>query len=85
MRQNRRMTSEILPPSSATGQIFAPAVTLEALTFSVGETAQVLGVSEPTIYRLVARRVLRPLPSLRHKRIPKRQVLAYVNAALPES
>ena len=78
------MTSEILPPPSAAAQISAPALSLEALTYSVGETAQVLGVSEPTIYRLVARRLLRPLPGLRHKRIPKRQVLAYVNAGLPD-
>ena len=77
------MTSEIVPLPSAAAQISAPAVSLEALTYSVGETAQVLGVSEPTIYRLVARRLLRPLPGLRHKRIPKRQVLAYVNAGLP--
>jgi excisionase family DNA binding protein len=77
------MTSEILPPPSAAAQISAPVISLEALTYSVGETAQVLGVSAPTIYRLVARRLLRPLPGLRHKRIPKRQVLAYVNAGLP--
>jgi len=77
------MTSEIIFPPSASAQIPAPAISLEALTYSVGETAQVLGVSEPTIYRLVSRRLLRPLPGLRHKRIPKRQVLAYVNAGLP--
>ena len=77
------MNHETIPPPSAAGQIPAPAISLEALTFSVGETAQVLGVSPPTIYRLIARRVLRPLPGLRHKRIPKRQVLAFVNADMP--
>jgi hypothetical protein len=35
----------------------------------------------PTIYRLIARRLLRPLPHLRHKRIPKRQVQALINGA----
>jgi excisionase family DNA binding protein len=50
---------------------------LETLTYSVTETARVLGVSLPTVYRLIARRLLKPLPSLRHKRVSKRQVLAY--------
>lgn len=52
---------------------------LEPLTYSVAETAQVLGISPPTVYRLIARRLLRPLPYMRHKRIPKRQVHALVN------
>jgi excisionase family DNA binding protein len=58
--------------------MFAP---LETLTYSVTETARVLGVSLPTVYRLLARRLLKPLPGLRHKRIPKRQVHAYINSA----
>lgn len=74
------MNSETFPPS-ATAQIAHPVDSLEALTYSVTETAQVLGVSEPTIYRLVYRRLLRPMPGLRHKRFSKRQVLAYVNGA----
>ena len=52
---------------------------LAPLTYSVAETAQVLGVSMPTVYRLIVRRLLRPLPHLRHKRIPKRQVHAFIN------
>ena len=43
------------------------------------EAAQVLGVSQPTIYRLIARRMLRPLPCLRHKRLPKKQVHRLAN------
>ncbi len=53
---------------------------LETLTYSVTETARVLGVSLPTVYRLIARRLLRPLPGLRHKRVSKRQVHAYINS-----
>jgi len=53
---------------------------LETLTYSVIETARVLGVSLPTVYRLIARRLLKPLPGLRHKRVSKRQVLAYINS-----
>lgn len=52
----------------------APPVTVERLTYSVEESATALGVSKPTIYRLVARRILRPVPGLRHKRIPCQQV-----------
>jgi len=58
-----------------------PVPPVESLTYSVTETATVLGVSLPTVYRLVARGVLRPLPGLRHKRLPKRQVHAFVEGA----
>lgn len=53
---------------------------METLTYSVTETAHVLGVSLPTVYRLIARRLLKPLPGLRHKRLSKRQVHAYINS-----
>ena len=43
-------------------------------TYSVAEAASVLGVSKPSIYRLIARRVLNPVPGLRSKRIPMKQV-----------
>ncbi len=52
----------------------APAATPERLTYSVAEAAALLGVSRPTIYRLIGRHVLVPIPGMRHKRIPKRQV-----------
>jgi excisionase family DNA binding protein len=58
---------------------------LEPLTYSVAEAAFVLGVSLATIYRLIARRLLRPLPGLRHKRLPRRQVHAYINSGQPLS
>ena len=47
---------------------------IERLTYSVEESAAALGVSKPTIYRLIARRMLRPVPGLRHKRIPCQQI-----------
>ena len=46
----------------------------EKLTYSVAEAALILGVSRPSIYRLMARRVLIPIPGLRNKRLPKKQV-----------
>jgi len=47
---------------------------IERLTYSVEESAIALGVSKPTIYRLIVREILRPLPGIRHKRIPCDQV-----------
>ena len=76
------MHSQFVPESPALSEnsaLIAPA--LEPLTYSVTETATVLGVSLPTVYRLVARGVLRPLPGLRHKRLPKRQVHAFIEGA----
>jgi len=58
---------------------------LEPLTYSVAEAAFVLGVSLATVYRLIARRLLRPLPGMRHKRLPRRQVHAYINSGQPLS
>jgi len=49
---------------------------VEPITYSVAEAAEVLGVSSITIYRLIYRRMLRPVPGLRHKRISKKQVNA---------
>lgn len=49
------------------------------LTYSVEESAQALGVSRPTIYRLIAREILRPIPGLRHKRIPCEQVKRFAS------
>ena len=85
LNHSGRMNSETISHPFAAEPIPAPAVLHEVLTYSVAETAQVLGVSEPTIYRLVSRRLLRPMPGLRHKRFSKRQVLAYVDAGLPGS
>jgi len=48
------------------------------LTYSVEESAYALGVSKPTIYRLIARNILRPIPGLRHKLIPCDQVQRFV-------
>jgi len=52
-------------------------VPAEPLTYSVWEAAVVLGVSRATIYRLVYRRLLKPVPGLRHKRISKKQLHAF--------
>ena len=59
------------------------AAPLERLTYSVEESATAIGVSKPTIYRLLARRLLRPVPGLRHKRIPCQQVRRLAAGEVP--
>ena len=44
------------------------------LAFSVKETADVLGVSEKSVRRLVVRRLLNPSRALRHLLISKKEV-----------
>jgi excisionase family DNA binding protein len=44
------------------------------LAFSVRETAEILGVSEKTVRRLVSRGLLRPSRALRHLLIPKKEI-----------
>ena len=44
------------------------------LAFSVRETAQMLGVCEKTVHRLVARRLLHPSRALRHLLISQKEV-----------
>jgi len=75
------MKPEITSPSFLRSAeiVSSPADKPESLTYSVTEAAHVLGVSQPTIYRLIARRMLRPLPCLRHKRLPKKQVHCLAN------
>jgi len=79
------MNSETSSSALIAAEVAQPTPSLETLTYSVTETARVLGVSLPTVYRLSARRLLKPLPGLRHKRVAKRQVLAYVNSGQPLS
>lgn len=55
-----------------------------ALTVTVNEAATLLGVSEPTVYRLVSRRMLKILPGLRHKRITRRSLDAYSSGVVAD-
>jgi excisionase family DNA binding protein len=77
----RMRTPESASFSPSADVVASPAVTPETLTYSVAEAAMALGVSAPTVYRLITRRILRPLDCLRHKRIPKRQVYDLLNNA----
>jgi len=53
-----------------------------SLTYSVAETATILGVSPATIYRLLDRRLLKAVPGMRHKRISKKQVEALAEGTI---
>lgn len=49
------------------------------LTVTVKQAAAMLNVSVVTVYRLIYRRVLIPVPGIRHKRIPRWQVEKLAN------
>lgn len=51
------------------------------LFMTVKETAELLGVSEKTIYRLLDRRHLKASPFLRHKMITTASIKAFAAAA----
>lgn len=48
-----------------------PPMEASRLAYTVQEAAQMLGVSDKTVRRLIARRLLRVSRALRHLRIPK--------------
>ena len=47
---------------------------LRRLAFSVRETAEMLGVSEKTVRRLIGRGLIRPSRALRHLLISKKEI-----------
>jgi excisionase family DNA binding protein len=66
--------SSITPESKPVVPEAKPVGTAPRLAFSVKETAAMLGVSEKTIRRLVARGLLRTSRALRHLLIPKKEI-----------
>jgi excisionase family DNA binding protein len=73
------VNTHITSPSPTTPH-FAPDAK-ERLTYSVEEAATILGLSKPTIYRLLVRNILRALPGLRTKRITHLSVEKYIASA----
>lgn len=47
---------------------------LPRLAFSVKETAEILGISQPTVYRLLYRKLLKSSLALRNKMIAKTEI-----------
>ena len=68
---NAQHRKEDLQSAIATSNV---APTIEALTYSVSQTAALLGISKASVYRLLNRRLLKSVRGLRNKRIPRRQV-----------
>jgi excisionase family DNA binding protein len=69
---------KLVPPDAM------PVLPQTRLAFSVKETAAMLGVSEKTIRRLVARRLLRSSHALRHLLIPKKEIERFLELTLPK-
>jgi excisionase family DNA binding protein len=68
---NREIGGNASTPSLSEAQFSAR---VPRLAFSVRETAETLGVSEKTVRRLVARRLLNPSRALRHLLISRKEV-----------
>jgi excisionase family DNA binding protein len=59
----------------STAQVIAkPTVEVRRRAFSIKETAIILGVSPPSVRRLIARGLLRPNRALRHIRISEAEI-----------
>ena len=53
---------------------------LPRLAFRVDEVAEMLGISQQSVRRLIARRLLKPSKALRHLLIPRRQIEEFLKA-----
>jgi excisionase family DNA binding protein len=54
----------------------------QRVVYTTAEAAAALGVNEATIYRLIARKKLRTVRALRHKRILKSELERYVGGPI---
>ena len=52
------------------------------MAFSVRETAEMLGVSEKTVRRLINRKLLRSSHALRHLLIPKKEIERFLDETI---
>jgi predicted transcriptional regulator len=52
---------------------------LRRVAFSVRETAEMLGVSEKSVRRLISRKLLRPSHALRHLLIPQKEIERFLD------
>jgi len=54
---------------------------MEQVFYSVSEVSQLFGISNKTVYRLLQRGLLQSSSALRHKRITRVSVEAFINAS----
>ena len=87
---SRAVLAELLRPPPAAAPPPPPAGGLDKvdkegdlprLAYSMKETAQILGMSYATVFRLVQRGLLRTIPAIRHKLIPRKEVERFLNTA----
>jgi excisionase family DNA binding protein len=57
---------------------------LPQMVFTVKETAEILKVSEKTVYRLVERKMLHAIKALRHLRVTKKSLDVFLASASGE-
>jgi excisionase family DNA binding protein len=67
------------PLVSPSGTDSMSGISTPRLAFSVKETADMLGLSEKTIRRLIARRLLRSSRALRHLLIPRKEIERFLD------
>ena len=61
-----------------------PTSRLPRLAYSVREAAEILGVSEKSVRRLIARRLLRPSRALRHLLIPRSELDRFLKETISQ-
>jgi excisionase family DNA binding protein len=76
-KENLGALANPMVPLSATDS--TSGISTIRLAFSVKETAAILGLSEKTIRRLVARRLLRSSRALRHLLIPRKEIERFLD------
>jgi hypothetical protein len=72
------MTTQIKSNSPKPESINIATPPIAPLAYNVRETALALGISKPSVYRLLARNILYAVPHLRHKRIARSQIVKLV-------
>ena len=70
--------------NSATIETKSDAPALPRLAYSMAETAELLGVSYNTVYRLNKRGLLNSSSALRHKLFAKSEIERFLQATLPK-
>jgi excisionase family DNA binding protein len=64
----------VTPPQARTLKLPEAGGRLPRLAYTVKETAEILGISPPTVYRLLCRGLLRSSLALRHKIIARSEI-----------
>lgn len=66
-------------PGALSPASFPPPGQMARMAYSIREAAEILGVSEKSVRRLIDRRLLRPSRALRHLLIPKKEIERFLD------